>query len=184
MPEDQGQDKTAWVRSVLEQYEAPLVQYAARITGQLDLARDVVQDTFLRLCRQRRSEVDGHLPEWLFTVCRNRALDVRRKESRMTLLTETEIESRANHQAGPGEIVEQQEAASHVLRALDTLPKNQQEVIRLKFQHGLSYRQISGVTKLTVTNVGYLIHTGLKTLRAQLNGTKSDEAPAALRRVP
>jgi RNA polymerase sigma-70 factor (ECF subfamily) len=41
-------------------------------------------------------------------------------------------------------------------------------VIRLKFQHGMSYKQISQITHLTVTNVGFLIHTGLKTLRRQL----------------
>ncbi len=40
---------------------------------------------------------------------------------------------------------------------------------RLKFQGGLSYKQISEVTSLTVTNVGFLIHTGLKTLRQRLS---------------
>jgi RNA polymerase sigma-70 factor (ECF subfamily) len=48
------------------------------------------------------------------------------------------------------------------------LPRNQQECIRLKFQSGLSYKQISDVTNLTATNVGFLIHTGLKTLRQRL----------------
>jgi RNA polymerase sigma-70 factor (ECF subfamily) len=41
-------------------------------------------------------------------------------------------------------------------------------VIRLKFQHGLSYKQIAQVTTLSVSNVGFLIHTGLKILRAKL----------------
>ena len=50
-----------------------------------------------------------------------------------------------------------------------TLPANQQEVIRLKFQHGLSYKQIAEVTQLSVSNVGFLIHAGLKTLRQRLN---------------
>ena len=48
---------------------------------------------------------------------------------------------------------------------LARLPENQQEVIRLKFQQGLSYKEISSVTGLSVTNVGFLIHTGLKRLR-------------------
>ena len=51
------------------------------------------------------------------------------------------------------------------MRALDDLPANQQEVIRLKFQNDLSYREISRITKLSESNVGFLIHTGLKTLR-------------------
>ena len=45
---------------------------------------------------------------------------------------------------------------------------NQQEVIRLKFQDDLSYREISRITTLSVSNVGFLIHTGIKTLRQRV----------------
>ncbi len=37
------------VQSALEQYEGPLTRYALRLTGNLETAQDVVQDTFLRL---------------------------------------------------------------------------------------------------------------------------------------
>ena len=43
------------IRSLLERYEAALVTYAARLTGDVELARDVVQDTFLKLVRQAPS---------------------------------------------------------------------------------------------------------------------------------
>jgi RNA polymerase sigma-70 factor (ECF subfamily) len=46
----------------------------------------------------------------------------------------------------------------------------QQEAVRLKFQHGLSYKEIASVLDLTVTNVGFILHTALKTLRARLGG--------------
>ncbi|HVW37914.1 MAG TPA: sigma factor, partial [Pirellulales bacterium] len=59
-----------WLRSVVARYEGPLVRYAARITGDAERARDVVQDTFLRLCEQDRAELDGRLAQWLYTVCR------------------------------------------------------------------------------------------------------------------
>jgi RNA polymerase sigma-70 factor (ECF subfamily) len=51
---------------------------------------------------------------------------------------------------------------------LDRLPKNQREVVYLKFQCDLSYKEISEVTKLSVTNVGFLMHTALKNLRKEL----------------
>jgi RNA polymerase sigma-70 factor (ECF subfamily) len=66
------------------------VRYAARLLSDNDRARDVAQDTFLQLCRQPRSEVETSLRAWLFTVCRNRAMDVRKKESRMKTVSETE----------------------------------------------------------------------------------------------
>jgi RNA polymerase sigma-70 factor (ECF subfamily) len=40
--------------------------------------------------------------------------------------------------------------------------------VRLKFQNGLSYEEISRVTNRTVNTVGVLIHIALKTLRDQM----------------
>lgn len=169
MKHDDATDNVGWVRGLLESHEQPLVRYAQRLTGDLDQARDVVQDVFLRLIAADRSSVDGHAVEWLYTVCRNRCLDVRRKERRMTTLsTEAEqvLENRGSADPSPGGEALEDRAA--MLRLIDALPERQQEVIRLKFQAGMSYREISGVTNLTVSNVGFLIHTGLKTIRERL----------------
>ncbi|MBI5394382.1 MAG: sigma-70 family RNA polymerase sigma factor [Verrucomicrobia bacterium] len=168
MSVDRQPDKVAWVHSILERYEGPLVRYAARITGDAERARDVVQETFVRLCAQERGDVDGHEAEWLFTVCRNRALDVQRKERRMKPAGDETIEDCPSSDPSPAAIAERDDSNSHVLRVLDSLPANQQEVIRLKFQNGLSYREISRITHLTVTNVGFLIHTGIRNLRHRL----------------
>lgn len=159
---------TEWIRAAVRDYERPLLRYAARLLGNVERARDVVQDTFLRLCGQSRADLDGCLAEWLFTVCRNRAFDVQRKERRMSLAGQSHIECRESPDPAPHEVLEQKDSSSAVLRVLSTLPVNQQEVIRLKFQNGLSYREISRVTSLSISNVGFLIHTGLKSLRAQL----------------
>ncbi len=168
MSADCQRDKTEWILSLLERYERPLVRYAARITGDMERARDVVQETFVRLCAQQRGDVDGHEAEWLFTVCRHRALDVLRKERRMKPADDETIRDCPSGDPSPAALAERDDAHSHVLRVLGSLPANQQEVIRLKFQNGLSYEEISRITHLTVTNVGFLIHTGLKGLRYRL----------------
>jgi len=178
-PPDGGAGDSAeharWVRDAVGRYERQLTQYAAHITGDPERARDVVQDAFLRLCDQDAATVGSHLAEWLYTVCRNLAIDVKRKEKRMRLMSDEQAESFVSDDAPPTESVEVEDAMSSVLRAIGGLPTNQQECIRLKFQHGLSYKQISQVTDLSVTNVGFLIHTGLKTLRKQLSdGTAVD----------
>jgi len=161
------------VQGALRQYEAPLIRYAARITGDADRARDVVQDTFVRLWAEDAAKLNGKLAEWLFTVCRRRALDVNRKEHRMTTLEELGVDATASAAPGPDALAVQREGEGEALRLLAALPPNQQEVIRLKFQNELSYQEISGVTGLSVSNVGYLIHTGLKTMR----GWMAAEAP-------
>ena len=67
----------------------------------------------------------------------------------------------------PGKTLEQAETQAAVLRLIDRLPPNQQEVVRLKFQNGFSYKEISRITELSVSNVGFLIHTAVHRLRAE-----------------
>jgi RNA polymerase sigma-70 factor (ECF subfamily) len=158
----------SWVRAAVSRFEAALTLYAARLLGDSDRARDVVQDTFLRLCVQNPAEVDPHLAEWLFTVCRNRSLDVLKKERRMTRLSEDQVRLRPSAEPEPADLAEHRDSAARAIDLVDALPPNQREVIRLKFQNGFSYREISRISGHSVTNVGYLIHTGLKTIRSQM----------------
>ena len=154
-----------WILDVVARWESDLVRYARHLVGDVERARDVVQDTFLKLCQQDRGQLDGHLVEWLFTVCRNGALDVRRKEQRMTTMTLDAVMESAGFDPPPDAAAEQHDSTVHILSLMTGLPANQQEVLRLKFQHSLSYREISAITGLSETNVGFLIHVGIKRLR-------------------
>lgn len=154
--------------AIIAQYQEPLCRYAARLVGDADRGRDVVQDAFARLCGTAAPPVNGKVVEWLYTVCRSRALDVRAKEARMSSLTEEHAQAVVDRAANPTAAAEQRETAASALAALATLPERQQELVRLKFEHNLSYKQIAAVTGLTVTNVGYLLHTTLQQLRARL----------------
>ncbi len=118
--------------------------------------------------REQRAATEDRVAQWLFTVCRNRALDLRRKENRMRRLDEATVASYESGDPAPAAALEARETASRALQLLATLPDNQQEVLRLKFQGGLSYKEIASVLDLTVGNVGFLIHTGLKTIREQM----------------
>ena len=77
------------VRRALEEFEARLIGYAASILRDQDRARDVTQDTFIKLYSQDPDKVSEALKAWLFTVCRNRCLDILRKEKRMETKTNT-----------------------------------------------------------------------------------------------
>lgn len=157
----------------MRRFEIPLLQFAARITGDRERARDVVQETFVKFQRNGASQ-DKEPATWLFTVCRNGALNVCRKEKRMLYLDEGLIESREDEQPMPFERIERQEAAGFLLRIVATLPPRQQEVLQLKFQNDLSYQQIAEITKTTANNVGVLIHTALKTLRQRYGQASKD----------
>jgi RNA polymerase sigma-70 factor (ECF subfamily) len=162
---------------VLQRFEIPLLQYAARITGDRERARDVVQETFVKFQRNGALSRENEPATWLFTVCRNGALNVCRKERRMMYLDEEAIESRESEQPMPFDQLEQEEAAGFLLRIVATLPPRQQEVIQLKFQNDLSYQQIGAIMKTTANNVGVLLHTALKNLRQRYGEVAGDFIP-------
>jgi RNA polymerase sigma factor (sigma-70 family) len=153
------------IEQAIADYESSLIGYAVTILHDLERARDVVQDTFIRLCHQDLSKIRDGLKTWLFTVCRNRALDILRKDKRLQPLDEVQWRKVAGSGLQPDERATHEERVAQVMRYLDRLSPNQREVILLKFQQGLSYQEITQVTGLSSGNVGFLIHTGLKRLR-------------------
>ncbi len=166
-----------WVLDALALYERALVRYASAIVGPAS-ATDVVQETFLRLCNQKREAVEPHLRAWLFTVCRNRALDMRRQK-RFIEPTAEVFDVIPHPSDGPAETLLRKEAITRLLGALDTLPERQREVVLLKFSGDLSYQEIAEVVGTSASNVGFILHTALKTLRAEIaNEAKNAERGA------
>ena len=98
-------------------------------------------------------------------------------------LDEQLIETCENGQTMPFDQLEQKEAAGFLLRIVATLPPRQQEIIQLKFQNDLSYRQIAKIMQTTVNNVGVLLHTALKTLRQRYGEAATDFIPFKLKPV-
>lgn len=164
------------VQRILRRFEIPLLQFATRITGDRERARDIVQETFVKFQRNGVSH-EGEPATWLFKVCRNGALNVCRKERRMTYLEEGILEALPAMEPQPSEQMEQSEARGFLAQIVASLPPRQQEVLQLKFQNDLSYQEIAEITKTTANNVGVLLHTALKTLRQRYATASRDFIP-------
>ena len=72
----------------------------------------------------------------------------------------------------PDAVLSKRDNMTDILRLLDALPARQQEVVRLKFQNGKSYKEIAAIMDLTVTNVGFILHTAIKALRRATGARK------------
>jgi RNA polymerase sigma-70 factor (ECF subfamily) len=159
-------DGQSWIAQALNQYEKPLLRYAAWLLDDRDRARDVVQEVFLRLCKESHERVGDHIAGWLFKVCRNLALDVRERDSRRKRLDVTQVirvsDVVASYSRDP---VERRHLLRQILERIDGLPSNQREAVFLKFHEGFSYKEISQLTGLSIGNVGLLIHTAMHTIR-------------------
>lgn len=158
---------------MLEQYQTPLLRFAATLVGE-GLAGDVVQDTFLRLFGQRREDIEGHVAAWLFTVCKNRALELKRNRARETPLEEGR--EMISSQETPAEALEAHDERSQLKKLVQELPERHREVVALRFAGGRSYREIATVTGLSETNVGFILHTAIKTLKRRLAESEAADA--------
>ena len=157
-----GSDR-AWLEGALDRHEGPLLRYAASLVGKA-AARDVVQDTFLALCRAERTQLSDHLAPWLFVVCKNLAFACLRDGRRLTPLGDED--TLADDE--PWRRVEAQPAVKQIEALIDQLPDKQRQTVILRFSGGLTYKEIAEVMDLTVNHVGVLLHTALGRLRERL----------------
>jgi RNA polymerase sigma-70 factor (ECF subfamily) len=155
-----------YVARALEVHEGPLLRYANSLCRDMELARDAVQDTFIRLWQAEEKGLPDRLAPWLYKVCRNRVFEIMRKERRMQPTDPHEL-TLAGQAPSPERVVVEGEMERALAALVGKLPPREQELIRLKFQNDLSYQEMSGVTGLSVSNVGFILHNVLKTLRRQ-----------------
>ena len=163
------------LRSAMSDFEIPLTKYAVSILGDLEQARDVVQDTFLKLYKQDPEKVRQKVKSWLFTVCRNHCYDLIKRNRRTSNLEEDEISYIASSEDNPFQVIsflegreEIDEKIKILYSLIEELPSRQREVMRLKFQAKLSYKEIAETIGISTSNVGFVMHSALKKLREDM----------------
>ena len=167
MPPEVATDRQwAWVQDAIDQHQSALIRYAQSILHDGEQARDAVQETFIKLCKQQPQEVANHLAPWLFRVVRNQCLNILRKEKRMTHYDSPDaIDVQGNPAQSHPQEQRRKETITSLFELVNTLPHRQRELVLLKFQQDFSYQEISEVTGLTVSNVGYILHQAIRSLK-------------------
>lgn len=158
-----------------QEFEVIYKQYTPRLKGLAkkflyrdSLAEECVQDVFRKLLKQDFDKIreENHLRAWLFTVCRNGALNIKRKESRF--VEEKEDES-LSEDPNPFENLDKRECYNKATALMKgVLSKDQQKVIKLRYFSDLSYKEIAKKMKTTTGNVGFLLSIGLSKVRKKL----------------
>ena len=164
MNETAAGDRREWVLSVLEAYETRLTRYAARLLADEDGARDVVQQVFLKLCDQQPDELRERVGPWLFTVCRNRALDVLRGRSALASADLDGAKGAEGSEPDPADTAELRDLHACLAAALADLPAAQREVVDL-WTEGFTHREMAEITGRKEGHIRVLVHRALKSLR-------------------
>jgi RNA polymerase sigma factor (sigma-70 family) len=160
--------------------ESPLLSYALRLTGGREIAEDLVQEAFMKLHAQFEEVREPR--RWLYRTVHNLALNHRRDSARTVSLVATladqspeSNQSQQTHETNvadesplPDEQIARIEGIGLVRLSLASLDERSRELIRLKFNEDLSYRDISARTGISISNVGYILHHALKTIASEL----------------
>ena len=178
-PDQASAETPRWetIEELFAALEAPLLSYGLRLTGEIGLAEDVVQEAFMKLHSQFKEVREPR--RWLYRTVHNLALNQRRSAAKIVSINsassvENEISSTpdtADPAPLPDEQIIRMEGIGQVRLSIETLDERSRELIRLKFTDELSYRDISARTGISVSNVGYILHHALKTIGDELART-------------
>jgi len=160
------------IASLFESEESALLHYAIGIVRRRIVAEELVQEAFLRL-QKVWGQVDNPRG-WLYRSIRNLALNHLRDTRHETQLGD---DSAVQDDTLPRELLGRYEAIGTVRMLLSEMPEDDRTLIRLKYDDGLKYQEISRRTGLSVGNVGFRLHHALKGLldglqRAGIEGSQ------------
>lgn len=154
-------------------YEESLLRFVGKLLRDPDVAQDVVQETFLRVARdpKRLLSVES-CHNWLLRVARNIGMDHLRKLTRVRRhaphVATQAASVAAERQRDETSTLEREEERARVRAEIQKLQPRHRELLLLKVQEGKTYREISEITGLSVTYVGYLLHHAMKSLAHRL----------------
>ena len=149
-----------------QRHAAGVFRYLRSMVGDAEAARDLVQDTFLRL----RGQADGAGPGLVFTAARTCALDhLRRRKTRRaveTALDDRIVEIVPSRRADwPDRDAENAELRADLLDALAALPEDQRSVFHLSEIEGLRYDEIAAVLGVSPGTIASRKHHAVRKLR-------------------
>jgi RNA polymerase sigma factor (sigma-70 family) len=156
------------VEDAFRAYHRALYRFLARECGDSQLARDAVQETFLRLQR-RPPEADSALRSWLFTTGLNVMRDAMRTAAARARLLERKAAKvpRPNRLEAPDERLERLEDGARLRRALAEL-RPRERVALLMREEGFKHREIADVLGTTTGSIGTLLSRALEKMAASM----------------
>lgn len=155
--------------ALYRKYIGALLQYGERMGVQEDVLKDQVQDLFVEIWKSRsRVSPTDNVKFYLFKALRYKMIRYNQRSSLAIPIdedwpqTEDSVETRL--------LVAEQEGlrANHLLKAMEKLPKRQQEILHLRFFQGFSNQEIADLLNMQYQSASNLIHRSLQSMRQYL----------------
>lgn len=172
------QDDVRAFEVIVGRYRTRLYNCVYRMVHNTECAEDLVQETFLRVYRNRHNyKAISNLSTWIYTIALNLARSELRKRKRRHFFSLNasphENSSREgidlpDMNAGPGDHLEQNELGRAIQRAIDQLPEKYKSVIVLRDIEEMSYEQIGEILRCPTGTVKSRVNRGRLRLQEML----------------
>lgn len=163
---------------LVARWEQPLFRFAYRLLERHEDARDVCQETFLRILRRsERFRKGARFSTWMYQIALNLCRDHLRRRRRWRWISidapdrdggDRAPREIAHEDADPARTLERRERREAVARALASLSPEQREVLVLKEFEGLKFREIADILGCPESTVKSRMYYGLSALRTAL----------------
>lgn len=169
-------DREAFAR-LFAHFAPRLKAYLMKSGAPAPAADDFAQDAMLTVWRKAElfDPSRARAATWIFTIARNRRIDVMRRDGRTLPLPQVELEEEEEPER-PDSLFESRQDAGRVRSALGVLTPDQAEVIRLAFFHDLSHAEVAQSLSLPLGTVKSRIRMAMIRLRRVLEQSTGEES--------
>ncbi len=158
------------LRQIYDKYKLDLLKLAILLTGDACQSEDVVQDVFLKLAESYdRISDHGNLKNFLITCLMNRIRTLRRDSQRHQTAQLDGAAIETTRVSSPDQWAVVNEQMQRISKAMVGLPVEQREVVTLRFEGGLEFRQIARIQNASINTVQGRYRYGMEKLRSLLN---------------
>lgn len=154
---------------MLQLYYAPIYAYLRRLSHCPEGAKDLTQETFIRVLKALPSQDSSDsFKAWIYRIARNVWLNSRRtKDPIVAQSDEWWANQPSPARPHPLEIADR-ELALHLWQAVERLDMEKRDTIYLHYYQGLSLRETAQVLSIATATVKYRLREAIKSLRRDL----------------
>ncbi|ANE48125.1 RNA polymerase sigma24 factor [Paenibacillus swuensis] len=169
------------LQQLYDRYEKPVYAFAYRMVKDAMQAEEIVQELFFRIwnAAEHYDPAQGKWTTWMFTLTRNIAIDGLRKKENRTVkqMTEPEkLQQYADRNTNTEAEIENKLIGEEVRAALQSLNKDQQQVIEMIYFGGYTQQEVSSQQEIPLGTVKSRVRLAIKQLKQILTSGGKEEA--------
>lgn len=143
---------------LLNRYKQKLYTYIYMIVQNRERAEDIFQDTFTKAIvtiKEKRYDEKGRFIGFLFRIAHNLIIDIYRQDQTAKFVTPTEVGYDIFNDKDLCDVSHEDRIASHqvlcdVRRLINNLPQSQQDIIRMRYYKGMSFKEIADAENISI----------------------------------